>query len=67
MCSALLTHNYVPSSNTNHIIKFVDNMTVGGVIINNNGAAYRCEVSQLVQWCEDNNLFLNRGLKRGGC
>ncbi|TWW53209.1 hypothetical protein D4764_0188360 [Takifugu flavidus] len=55
----LLTHNCVPSYNTNHIIMFADNTNVVGLITNNNEAAYRCEVSQMVQWCKYNNLFLN--------
>ncbi|TWW57011.1 hypothetical protein D4764_08G0009980 [Takifugu flavidus] len=55
----LLTHDSVPSNNTNHIMKFADGMTVVGLIANNNEAAYRCEVSQLVQCCKDNNHFLN--------
>ncbi|TWW54373.1 hypothetical protein D4764_0016270 [Takifugu flavidus] len=55
----LLTQDCVPSYNTNHIIKFVDNTTVVGLITNNNKVACRCEVSQLVQWCKDNNFFLN--------
>ncbi|KAK3553556.1 hypothetical protein QTP70_004574 [Hemibagrus guttatus] len=38
------------SYSTNHI-----------VITNSNKANYRNKVSQLVQWCNDNNLFLNVG------
>lgn len=41
MLSPPLTHHCVPSSNTDHIIKFVDDATVVGVITNNNEAANR--------------------------
>lgn len=43
----------------------VDDTIVVCVITNNNEPNYRCEMSQLVQWCKDNNLFLNVGKTKG--
>lgn len=56
----LLTH-CTPTYSTNHIIKFAGDTTVVDLITNNDEANYRSEVSQLVQICKDNNLFLNVG------
>ena len=36
---------------SNRILKFADDMTVVGLIKDNNGAAYREEVKQLSSWC----------------
>lgn len=55
----LLTHDCVPHYNTNHIVKFADDTTVVGLITGNDEANYRNEVNELVQWCGDNDLFLN--------
>ena len=50
-----MTHNCVPSSATNHIVKFADDTTVVGLIRDNDDM----EVEQLVDWCRENNLILN--------
>ncbi|KAI3362499.1 hypothetical protein L3Q82_012792 [Scortum barcoo] len=55
----LMTHDCVPRSATNHIVKFADDTTVVGLIRDDNDLAYREEVEQLVRWCEGNNLILN--------
>ncbi|KAF0035461.1 hypothetical protein F2P81_013219 [Scophthalmus maximus] len=55
----LLTHDCTPSFSSNHIVKFVDDTTVVGLISNSDETHYRKEVSQLTTWCRDNNLFLN--------
>ncbi|KAK3515249.1 hypothetical protein QTP70_012835 [Hemibagrus guttatus] len=57
----LLTIDCVPSYSANHIIKFAGDTTVVDLITNNNGANYRSEVSRLVQWCNNNDLFLEVG------
>ena len=44
---------------SNTIIKFADDTTVVGLIIDNNETAYREEVRDLTVWCKDNNLSLN--------
>jgi hypothetical protein len=44
---------------SNTIIKFADDITVVGLIIDNNETAYREEVRDLAVWCQDNNLSLN--------
>ena len=44
----------------NSIIKFADDTTVVGLIINNNGTAYREEVRALVGWSQENNLNVNK-------
>ena len=44
---------------SNTIIKFADDITVVGMITDNNGTAYREEVRDLTVWCKDNNLSLN--------
>ncbi|KAI3353613.1 hypothetical protein L3Q82_004815 [Scortum barcoo] len=54
-----MTHDCVPRSATNHIVKFADDSTVVGLIRDDNDLAYREEVEQLVRWCEGNNLILN--------
>lgn len=44
---------------TNHIIKYVDDTAVAGLIQDDEDVAYREEEKQLVEWCNTNNLFLN--------
>ena len=41
------------------LIKFADDMTVIGLIIDDEECDYRSEVELLVKWCSDNNLILN--------
>ncbi|KAL0191337.1 hypothetical protein M9458_014035, partial [Cirrhinus mrigala] len=57
----LLTHDYTAKFSSNHFIKFADDMTVVGLISNNDETHYREEVAQLAKWCGANNLFLNVG------
>jgi hypothetical protein len=49
---------------SNSVIKFADNTTVVGLIINNDETAYREEVRALGVWCQVNNLSLNVNKKR---
>lgn len=44
---------------SNILVKFADDMTVIGLISNNNEVAYREEVQNLIVWCDINNLVLN--------
>ncbi|KAK3509725.1 hypothetical protein QTP70_008461 [Hemibagrus guttatus] len=55
----LLTHDCAAMLSSNHIIKFVDDTTVVGLISKNDESAYREEVQRLTAWCTDNNLSLN--------
>ncbi len=55
----LLTHDCTAKFSSNHIIKFVNDTTVVGLISNNDEMHYREEVAQLVEWCGANNLSLN--------
>lgn len=54
-----MTHDCVARSTSNHIIKYADDITVVGLIQNNNDQAYQEVVEQLVNWCSRNNLLLN--------
>uniref|UniRef100_A0A674BCB8 Reverse transcriptase domain-containing protein n=1 Tax=Salmo trutta TaxID=8032 RepID=A0A674BCB8_SALTR len=56
---SLFTQDYVAEHDSNTIIKFADNTTVVGLIIDNNETAYREEVRDLAVWYQDKNLSLN--------
>ncbi|KAK1795580.1 hypothetical protein P4O66_001076 [Electrophorus voltai] len=53
----LLTHDCAAMHSSNYI-KFADDMTVVG-LISEDESAYREEVRELVCWCKVNNLHLN--------
>ncbi|KAK3531145.1 hypothetical protein QTP70_013245 [Hemibagrus guttatus] len=55
----LLTHHCAATHSLNHIVKFVNEMTVVGLISKNDESAYREEVQRLTAWCRANNLSLN--------
>ena len=55
----LMTHDCCARSTTNHIVKFADDTTVMGLILDDIDLDYREEVNHLVDWCETNNLVLN--------
>ena len=55
---SLFTHDCVVKHDSNTIIKFADDTTVG-LITDNDETAYREEVRDLTVWCQDNNLSLN--------
>ncbi|KAI3362828.1 hypothetical protein L3Q82_001662 [Scortum barcoo] len=44
---------------SNSITKFADDITVIGLISDNDESHYRAEVEHLATWCADNNLLLN--------
>ena len=62
---SLFTHACMARPDSNTIIKFADDTTVGGLITNNGETAYREEVrdlawpGDLTWWCQNNNLSLN--------
>ena len=55
---SLFTHDCVVKHDSNTIIKFSDDTTVG-LITDNDETAYREDVRDLAVWCQDNNLSLN--------
>ena len=59
-CSGLqVTWSTICISNTDDIVEFVDDTTVEGLVENGDESAYRREVIEVVEWCENNNLQLN--------
>ena len=56
---SLSTHDCVATHVSNSIIKFADETTVVGLIINNDKKEYRDEVRALAEWCQENSLSLN--------
>ena len=58
MLYSLFTHDCAINSANNFIVKYADDTTLGG-LISNDESSYRQEVSNLVQWGQDNNLELN--------
>uniref|UniRef100_A0A673ZB86 Reverse transcriptase domain-containing protein n=1 Tax=Salmo trutta TaxID=8032 RepID=A0A673ZB86_SALTR len=56
---SLFTHDCVAMHASNPIIKFADNITVVGLIIDNDETTYREEVRALGVWCQENILSLN--------
>ncbi|KAK3537404.1 hypothetical protein QTP70_008859 [Hemibagrus guttatus] len=54
----LLTHDCAAMHSSNHIIKFVDDTTVVGLISKNDESAYREEVQRVTASCKANNLSL---------
>jgi NADPH-dependent curcumin reductase CurA len=62
---SLFTHDFVARHNSHTIIKFADDMTVVGLITDDDETAYREEVSDLAVWCQNNNLSLKRQQEKG--
>ncbi len=56
-----LTHDCTAKFSSNHIIKFVNDTSVVGLISNNDKTHYREKVALLADWCGANNLSLNVG------
>ena len=55
---SLFTQDCMANQYSNTFIKFADDMTVVGLVTDDNKTAYR-EVRDLIVWCQDNNLSLN--------
>ncbi|XP_064807968.1 uncharacterized protein LOC135524397 [Oncorhynchus masou masou] len=56
---SLFIFDCLATHDSNTIIKFADDTTVVGLIIDDDEAAYREEVRDLAVWCQDNSLSLN--------
>jgi hypothetical protein len=52
---SLFAHDHVATHTSNSIIRFADDTTMVGRITNND----KTEVRALVEWCQENNLYLN--------
>jgi hypothetical protein len=59
MLFSIFTYDCVAEHAGNLIVKFADDTTVTGLISNNDESAYRDEISNIVEWCNRNNLCLN--------
>ncbi|KAI3374377.1 hypothetical protein L3Q82_006202 [Scortum barcoo] len=55
--STLVLSTGTPQGNT--IVKFADDTTIVGLILDNDETHYREEIQHLTQWCSNNNLVLN--------
>ena len=55
----LYTNDCEAKLNSNTIIKYADDTTVMGMIVDDDDAAYREEIRQLAQRCKEDNLTLN--------
>ncbi len=60
----LFTHDCSAVHPTNMVVTFVDDITVVGLISNNDETHYREEVRNLTQWCSRNNLIMNTSKTR---
>jgi hypothetical protein len=57
---SLFTHNCVANHISDSNIKFADDTTVVDLITKNKETAYREKVRALAEWCQENNLSLNK-------
>ncbi|KAI3373024.1 hypothetical protein L3Q82_023467, partial [Scortum barcoo] len=55
----LFTSDCSAIHSTNTIVKFADDTTIVGLILDNDETHYREEIQHLTQWCSNNNLVLN--------
>ena len=55
----MFTNDCVSHDDSVKFLKFADDTTAIGLIINGNENIYRSEVAWLVDWCSNNNLELN--------
>ena len=53
---SLFTNDCVSHHEFVLLVKFSDDTTVEGLVENGDESAYRREVDELVEWCENNNL-----------
>ena len=56
---SLYTYDCEAKFSSNIIVKYADDTTVIGKIVNDDDAAYRTEISQLALRCQEDNLTLN--------
>lgn len=57
---SLCTNDCTSGDPSVNLLKFVDNTTVISLMQDGDKSVYRREVEQLVLWCSQNNLELNR-------
>ncbi|KAK3548184.1 hypothetical protein QTP70_005192 [Hemibagrus guttatus] len=57
---SLYTYDCVATTNSTTIIKFADDTVVVGLISDNNETAYLEEIRNRENWCQRNNLLLNK-------
>ena len=55
----LFTHDCSAHMSSSKLIKFADDITAIGMIINDDESDYRNEIELLVKWNNDNNIILN--------
>ena len=53
---SLFTNDCVSHHESVLLVKFAGDTTVEGLVENGDESAYRREVDELVEWCENNNL-----------
>ena len=56
---SIFTYDCKADNSNNLLVKFADDTTVSGFIINNDEVLYRKQVSDTVEWGDDNDLILN--------
>ena len=56
---SFFTYDCTADDESSIIVKFADDTTLGGFIVNDDEAGYRQQVQKLVDRCESNNLMLN--------
>ena len=59
MLYSLFTYDCRVSDPSCVMVKFADDTTLSGLILNGDDSIYRTQISSLVSWCETNNLILN--------
>ena len=55
----LFTYDCATEDQKRLIVKFADDTTAAGLISHNDETNYRAMVSELAEWCDNNNLLLN--------
>ena len=56
---SLFTNDCASTHDSVKMCKFADDTTVAGLITNGDESTYQTQVSELVEWCDNNNLLLN--------
>ena len=59
MLYSLFTYDCVSCHESTQILKFADDNTVLGLIINSDESEYYDQVNKFITWCSENNLELN--------
>ena len=56
---SIFTYDCKADNSNSLLVKFADDTTVSGFITNNDEVLYRKQVSDTVEWGDDNDLILN--------